>query len=71
MNKVEIITEEEITLGFESKDGDNGIFFSNGELDASAYSYEISSVGSVSLDKQQTYAVYQAMKAYYKKMGME
>lgn len=54
-------------MGYSSKDGDDTIYFSNGKLEASAYSYEIGSVGFVELNKEQTKEIYLSMKRFYEK----
>jgi len=53
-------------IGFtDVKNYDNTIYFNDGCLDASAYSYSISSAGSIELNKEQTYEIYLFMKEFY------
>lgn len=46
---------------------ENSIYFDNGKLTASAYSYEIASVGDVELSEEQTKEVYRQMKRHFEK----
>ncbi len=59
--------------GYSDKKGEDSLFFDDGELEASVYSYEIASCGTITLDKLQTLNVYNAMKVYYEttKKGLE
>jgi len=43
------------------------LYFDNGQLEASAYSYEIGGVGNIKLNDEQTYEIYLFMKAFYEK----
>ena len=55
--------------GFQSKDGDDTIYFVDGVIEATAYSYEIGSVGSVELNREQTYELFMAMRKFYDEVG--
>tara|TARA_R110000824_G_scaffold190775_1_gene372339 strand:- start:343 stop:564 length:222 start_codon:yes stop_codon:yes gene_type:complete len=55
--------------GFQSKDGNDSIYFDNGKIEATAYSYEIGSTGSVELNGEQTLELYLAMKKFYDSVG--
>ena len=48
-------------------DSEDSIEFCDGELEATAYSYHISSCGSVELTKTQTRKMYETMKKYYER----
>lgn len=48
-------------------DNNDSIYFEDGELSSSAYSYEIGGVGNVKLSKQQTKEIYKIMKRYFEK----
>lgn len=52
--------------GFQSKDGDDTIYFVDGVIEATAYSYEI---GSVELNREQTYELFMAMRKFYDQVG--
>ena len=45
----------------------DSLYFDNGKLTASAYSYEIGGVGNVELSEEQTKEIYKAMKRYFEK----
>lgn len=51
----------------DAKDRNNTMYFDNGHLEASAYSYEIGGTGSIQLDEEQTYEIYLFMKEFYEK----
>jgi len=51
--------------GYCDNKGDNDLYFDDGELTATAYSYEIATSGTITLDKKQTREVYEFMKRYY------
>ena len=55
--------------GFKSRDGDDTIYFEDGIIEATAYSYEIATVGNVELSPSQTYNLFLAMKKYYEQKG--
>lgn len=55
--------------GFTSKDGDNTLYFADGKMEASAYSYHIGGVGNVELNEEQTYDLFLAMKKFYDEVG--
>ena len=55
----------EIYSGYSSENGDDTLYFVNGKLEASAYSYEIGGVGNIDLNKKQTKEVYLSMKKFY------
>ena len=50
---------------------DDSIYFDDGKLTASAYSYEIASVGNVELTEEQTKEVYKQMKRHFEKDLLE
>lgn len=51
--------------------GHDSIYFEDGKLTASAYSYEIDGVGEVELTKEQTLEIYKGMKRYFEKDLLE
>lgn len=63
--KDEEFSSESKHSGFCDKKGDNDLYFDNGVLNATAYSYEIGTSGTVSLNEEQTKQVYEFMKKYY------
>lgn len=54
--------------GYENNDS---IYFENGKLSASAYSYEIGGVGNIELSKDETLQIYKAMKRFFEKDLLE
>lgn len=62
-------TEKGYFIGFHSNDGDDTVYFEDGEIKATAYSCLeigcVGSIGNVKLNKDQTYELFLAMKKYY------
>lgn len=48
-------------------DNNDSIYFENGELNATAYRYEIGGTGNVRLSKEETLEMYKAMKKFFEK----
>lgn len=59
--------EDEISFDDGQQECGSGIDFSNGELSAYCYSYEIDSTGEFHLNERKTYKLFLAMKKYYEK----
>lgn len=65
LNKDEVFNDKNKYSGYCDKLGENDLYFDNGILEATAYSYEIGTSGTVSLTEEQTKEVYNFMKKYY------
>jgi hypothetical protein len=52
-------------------DDEDSIYFVNGCLEATAYSYEIGSTGNINLNEEQTLNIYKVMKKHFEKHLLE
>lgn len=50
--------------GYQNNDS---LYFDDGKLEASTYSYEIGGVGNIKLSIEETREIYKAMKRYFEK----